>query len=105
MLAEHEYNNPIALAFIGALTRKDVTRAGIKCSLMCPKHQYKLKGDVETSTGSQKMMTIETYKSKSQRQARTRWFLAVTLIHNPMLRQVRTCSFKAVEREDSINDL
>lgn len=92
-MAEHEYNNPIILAFIGSLTRYDLARNGVRSSEMCKKHKYQLYDEENGSVSLQKLPD-KAPKTKAQQKALTRWFLAVTLINNPILRQVRTCSQK-----------
>ncbi|KAI9484393.1 retinol binding protein receptor-domain-containing protein [Zychaea mexicana] len=94
LLAEHEYNNPIMLVFLECLLpcltppEKDVKS--------CPAHQR----DPEMSSGAVAAYTTTNDKYPIASRAKTRWFLAYTLINNPMLRRSR----KRKQESDSPNN-
>ncbi|KAH8555637.1 retinol binding protein receptor-domain-containing protein, partial [Umbelopsis sp. PMI_123] len=96
ILAEHEYNNPIILSFITSLVKREI--ASSQSIKRCRKHQAKF-NDTEPGTAYDGLK--EAYKSNEQKRARTRWFLAVSLINNPMLRKVRMASRQAIMKEDT----
>ncbi|ORY95498.1 retinol binding protein receptor-domain-containing protein [Syncephalastrum racemosum] len=88
LLAEHEYNNPVMLVFL-------------ECILHCLKERPHM-GIIRQSSKSRCRRHLETNDTESHwdvtqgrssstlsQRARTRWFLAYTLIHNPMLRKCR----------------
>ncbi|KAI8079105.1 uncharacterized protein B0P05DRAFT_579420 [Gilbertella persicaria] len=119
LLAEHEYNNPVVLVFVECLLhctsyldqKQYSTKSNIR---LCKKHQQyfskrhakedeeeifeitALKEDMilnkhaliddAITSASQEMTSAPT---KVLQRAKTRWFLAYTLIHNPGMRQYR----------------
>ncbi|KAI7853942.1 retinol binding protein receptor-domain-containing protein [Circinella umbellata] len=89
LLAEHEYNNPIMLVFIECL---------LPCLKVPKENNVKLCAahiaDPESPTLSVGMEN--SIANASTPRAKTRWFLAYTLINNPMLRRSR----KRYEKEE-----
>ncbi|KAI9308964.1 retinol binding protein receptor-domain-containing protein, partial [Cunninghamella echinulata] len=81
--AEHEYNNPVVLLFLECIMHHIVYK---HCSVgLCRIHRLQV--DMEK-------LKVNTVDSKIKRdihsmRARTRWFLALTLINNPMVRFIK----------------
>ncbi|CEG82986.1 hypothetical protein RMATCC62417_16970 [Rhizopus microsporus] len=109
ILADHEYNNPIVLAFVECIL--DCIRHSFQKSLL-PKyfifgeHKRKLCGHhIKSSHNLIKSENLKNNSTKdsikkissdvkeeqtvSSRRARNRWFLAYTLVNNPQLRADR----------------
>lgn len=102
LLAEHKYNNPVTLVFVECLldsvkmsTTNRLLERNVK-SQLCRLHlkkQHNLKEkDVECYSIDSKVIFKENQGNTltlSSKRALTRWFLAYTLIRNPMLIQCR----------------
>ncbi|KAI8100083.1 retinol binding protein receptor-domain-containing protein [Halteromyces radiatus] len=82
--AEHYFNNPVVLVFIECILHRMVKKQRIFGSL-CQKHYIKL--DLEKTTSKKPSQVVSN--SVASCRARTRWFLAITLINNPVLRRAR----------------
>lgn len=109
-MAEHEYNNPVVLAFIECIlhsTQSLSSMPGVKTSqnTFCRNHKKKLVKDLEKrvspvdlfrdpkdnimndfegiSIPNKKNGTLKRSNSSSSKKARARWFLAYTLTNNP----------------------
>ncbi|KAG0175550.1 hypothetical protein DFQ30_005245 [Apophysomyces sp. BC1015] len=84
LLAEHEYNNPILLIFVECVLHHCMTRQS---------HHHHAEVRLEDPNLDRVLETRSTpYVSRSnlhRQRARTRWFLAMTLINNPVLRRSR----------------
>ncbi|KAI8095924.1 hypothetical protein BDF21DRAFT_435939 [Thamnidium elegans] len=113
LLAEHEYNNPIVLTFVECILSEKL--AALPAGKLCRLHSKKFMKDLETNarfedeklnnsnntflksdlktdiyTSDMKEDDVkETILETVSKRARTRWFLAYTLIHNPGFRQYR----------------
>jgi hypothetical protein len=94
ILAEHEYNNPIVLAFVRTLLDDNYVRSKVQTGVLCRRHQLK-ENDFELELlHASKLFKHNTQRNRSQRRAVTRWFLAITLINNPVLRRTRISSYQ-----------
>ncbi|CAO3631352.1 unnamed protein product [Cunninghamella echinulata] len=81
--AEHEYNNPVVLLFLECIMHHIIYKH--RSVGLCRMHRLQI--DMEK-------LSVNTVDSKIKRdihsiRARTRWFLALTLINNPMLRKAK----------------
>ncbi|KAL1935624.1 hypothetical protein VTP01DRAFT_4764 [Rhizomucor pusillus] len=97
MATEHEYNNPGVLIFIECLlhcisTKQQQQQQSVVRAFKdyCNKHKHRMQRQhqpefesPDISDEAVETLKFETYYRISQR-ARTRWFLAYTLIRNPM---------------------
>ncbi|KAI8331517.1 retinol binding protein receptor-domain-containing protein [Chlamydoabsidia padenii] len=81
--AENHFNNPTMLVFIECILHLLVSRQFRHVGL-CRIHRMKLDMEMAESKNTQ-----QGRASSSSGRARTRWFLAITLINNPMLQKSR----------------
>ncbi|KAI8143215.1 retinol binding protein receptor-domain-containing protein, partial [Fennellomyces sp. T-0311] len=93
LLAEHEYNNPIMLVFIECLL--PCLKPSKEKVKLCAAHKL----DPEMVLMDPKKYQIA---SSSSSQARTRWFLAYTLIHNPLVSKVPSVLSKHTDNTHAI---
>jgi hypothetical protein len=93
-LVEHEYNNPITLFFIECIF--DSVNFTINNNLqsqinsLCIKHQRKRNSEIENEELSWDQCQKPSYftMDAKRKRARTRWFLAYTLIRNPSVSMI-----------------
>ncbi|CAO3657437.1 unnamed protein product [Mucor hiemalis] len=117
LLAEHEYNNPVVLAFIecildstGHIHSSENTETHKKgTARLCKSHQKKTnkkrvsKNEKDIEKVDHSISLIDSLKDKKEhkqgvsKRARTRWFLAYTLVHNPVFRQYRVRELKTTK--------
>ncbi|CAO3577421.1 unnamed protein product [Absidia cylindrospora] len=83
--AENQFNNPVMLVFIGCILHLLVSKKHPRRGL-CRIHQMKIKLDVEKTASQPHYQSTQHHTSVSSRRARNRWFLAVTLHNNPLVR-------------------
>lgn len=95
-MAEHEYNNPVVLAFVECiLDSANITISSSSMDIktnnhLCKSHKKKInltRGDLERTDSSLmiKEKTAGINDDMASKRARTRWFLAYTLVHNPVV--------------------
>ncbi|CDS04609.1 hypothetical protein LRAMOSA07213 [Lichtheimia ramosa] len=92
LLAEHEYNNPVLLVFIECLLPHIHPKRPYR---YCNAHDP-MKQQDDSIYESDKVILVSSSRHVKAIRARTRWFLAYTLIHNPMIRKCRKHVLKAV---------
>ncbi|ORZ25465.1 retinol binding protein receptor-domain-containing protein [Absidia repens] len=95
--AENQFNNPVMLVFIGCILHLSVSKKHPHKGL-CRIHQMKIKLDVEKTVSHSHHQSTQRHTSLSSRRARNRWFLAVTLLNNPLLQRSRIRSQAIISR-------
>ncbi|KAI8379961.1 retinol binding protein receptor-domain-containing protein [Choanephora cucurbitarum] len=85
LLAEHEYNNPVVLVFVECLMHMIESRQQKESEKkLCRTHKRKnVHPDDDLLELHQEFLTDKHTHHPPSPRARSRWFLAYTLIHNP----------------------
>ncbi|RUP47232.1 retinol binding protein receptor-domain-containing protein, partial [Jimgerdemannia flammicorona] len=97
LMAENIYNNPIKIIFLQHLSNH--YKSNLKNGIRSEKHTIHTtsvddteKWQTSSSSGEQEQehpLVSDSELNARRKRAKTRWFLAVTLINNPMLRLAR----------------